>query len=461
MFQHDLLHTGRTGALGSPQPRVKWTFPTALEAATPVVGADGTIYLPAGQTNEGQGTLYAINPAGAQKWAFGLPGPPASSAPAVGADGTIYVPANGPENIAGLATLTAINSNGGLKWQFDQFSGGGPTFSSTVLSSPAIAGDGRIWIGSMDTGLYRFNPSNGSVACSDSPTNSSITSSPAIAPGGTVYIVDVTNALFAYDQSCNQQWSFQLAGFSGGDQSSPAVAADGTIWVGSQDQSLYAINPNGTLKCSFGTGSGIVSTPAIGPDGTVYIGSDGLYAVNPANCAMKWVFRPFGALFSSASPVVDVDGAIYWREAFTAYALNPNGTTRWSVPVGPSGGNGLDPSAAIGSLYWADGGFFGDPTRLRAFISNRVRCGGKLATVYGTNGKDKLNGSRRADVIVGLGGKDKISGGNGNDRLCGGKGNDRLGGGKGKDSLIGGKGRDSCAGGKGRDRGKGCEQKKL
>jgi outer membrane protein assembly factor BamB len=457
MWQHDLSHTARTGSSGSPGPAVKWTFPTALAPATPAIGPDGTVYLPTGQTDQSQGILYAITPGGSQRWAAGLSGPSGSTAPAVGADGTIYVHANSQFNVFGSSTLTAFNPNGGHRWQH--------TFNlaptSGVVSSPAIAGDGRIWVGEMDTFLYRLNPSDGSIVCGVSPTASSISSSPAIGPDGTVYVMDVTNALFAFDQNCGQKWGVQLADFSGGDQSSPAVAADGTIWIGSPDHNLYAVTPNGAVRCSFATGADVSSTPAIGPDGTIYIGSDGLYAVNPANCSQKWVFRPFGVLFSSASPVVDGEGVIYWREAFNAYALNPNGTTRWSVPVGPSGGSGLDPSAAIGSLYWGDGGFFDSPTRLRAFASSQERCGGKPATVYGTGGKDKLKGSPLADVIVGLGGNDKISGGRGSDRICGGTGKDKLSGGPGNDKLIGGKGKDSCTGGKGRDSGKGCEQRRL
>jgi outer membrane protein assembly factor BamB len=442
MFQRDLGHRARSTSLDTPQPTVKWTLPTALAPASPAVGSDGTIYLPAGQTDQGQGTLHAVNPNGTQKWAFALPGPPGSTAPAIGADGTIYVDANGAGNIAGIATLTAVNPNGTLKWQF-QFNGGAATLTSGVLSSPAIAGDGSIWVGSMDTLLYRLNPSNGAVACAISPTASSITSSPAIASDGTVYVLDVTNALFAITPSCTLKWGFQLAGFSGGDQSSPTIADDGTIWVGSQDQGLYGINPNGTLRCRAATGSAISSTPALGRDGTVYIGSDGLYAVNPSNCAVKWRFHPFLAQSSSASPVVDGEGSIYWRESFAAYALNPNGTKRWQVAMGPSGGSGLDPSAALGSLYWADGGFFDDPKRLRAFVSGPVRCKGRPATMIGTARKDKLKGSRFADVIVGLKGNDSLSGGKGNDLLCGGKG------------------RDICSGGKGRDRAKGCERRRL
>jgi sugar lactone lactonase YvrE len=70
------------------------------------------------------------------------------------------------------------------------------------------------------------------------------------------------------------------------------------------------------------------------------------------------------------------------------------------------------------------------------------RCRGRFPTVVGTTGRDKLKGSRFADVISTLGGNDKVNAGNGKDIVCGGKGKDKLKGGKGKDKLKGGPGKD-------------------
>jgi outer membrane protein assembly factor BamB len=55
------------------------------------------------------------------------------------------------------------------------------------------------------------------------------------------------------------------------------------VYVGSNDNNLYAINPDGSLKWSYTTGDLVQSSPAIGADGTVYVGSwDGnLYAFGP------------------------------------------------------------------------------------------------------------------------------------------------------------------------------------
>lgn len=366
-FQHDNQHTGRTTLVGPSANDVMWTFPLAREPGFPVTGADGTIYLPVGTTQDGDGFLYAIDPDGSQKWSLPLPGGPASTAPAIGPDGTIYVHMNGGEgNIAAQERVWAVNPNGTQKWEKNL----GTAFTSSVQSSPAVTADGNVWVGSINTNLYALNPTNGNVVCSVSPSVSSIASSPAISPDGTVYIIDSSTHLFAVEPDCDVSWEFQLSddGIAGGNDQSPAVAADGTIWAPSIDENVYAVNPNGTFKCRFEVGDTVRSSPAIASDGTVYVSADGLYALNPANCTQRWAFKPFGFTFSSASPIVDGNGNIYVRESFNAYSVTPAGAERWSLAVSPSGAN-EDPTAAIGTdgvLLLPDGGFFDNPNRLRA-----------------------------------------------------------------------------------------------
>ena len=88
-------------------------------------------------------------------------------------------------------------------------------------------------------------------------------------------------------------------------------------------------------------------------------------------------------------------------------------------------------------------------------------CEGVPATIVGTEGNDRINGTPGDDVIVGLGGRDRIAGGAGNDLICGGegidiikgqRGRDRIFGGPGKDRVFGNSGRDVVDGGPGRDK---------
>ncbi|MGH7804516.1 MAG: hypothetical protein ACREQJ_09215 [Candidatus Binatia bacterium] len=79
------------------------------------------------------------------------------------------------------------------------------------------------------------------------------------------------------------------------------------------------------------------------------------------------------------------------------------------------------------------------------------KCGGRHATLLGTDGPDALAGTPFDDVIVGRGGDDDIDGAEGNDVICGNRGNDVLRGGPGDDSLRGGKDADVLKGKSGSD----------
>jgi hypothetical protein len=72
------------------------------------------------------------------------------------------------------------------------------------------------------------------------------------------------------------------------------------------------------------------------------------------------------------------------------------------------------------------------------------RCFGKAATIVGTPGNNRLRGTNRPDVIVGLGGNDTIVGLGGADLICGGAGKDRIYAGAGFDLIDGGEGVDYC-----------------
>jgi Ca2+-binding RTX toxin-like protein len=83
--------------------------------------------------------------------------------------------------------------------------------------------------------------------------------------------------------------------------------------------------------------------------------------------------------------------------------------------------------------------------------SAQAACGGRPATIIGSEAGEKLKGTKRADVVVANGGKDVVKGLVGSDLICGGPGKDTLKGGKGKDKLLGQDGRDTLRGGPGKD----------
>jgi outer membrane protein assembly factor BamB len=348
MFQHDPQHTGRSPFNGPSTSSLLWDFPVSGHPGSPAIGGDGTIYLPVGTV------LIAINPDGTQKWKTPLNILPASTTPAIGPDGSIYVHGNGLEgNTVAIEKLKAISPGGVIQWTFE-FNNGAGIFTSEVESSPAIAPDGTIYVGSMDTNLYALNP-NGTIKWTHPASLTSISSSPALSPdGNTVYFVNDITRLYAISSSGVFQWSFQLSDDYMGtvNDQSPSVGTDGTIYVGSPDDHLYAINPDGTIKWRFLTGDTIRSTPALAANGTIYLGSDYLYALNP-NGTLKWRFPSSSILFSSASPIIGANGTIYWRENWAYYAVNPNGSEKWSISILATTA-GLDPTSVLagnGTLY--------------------------------------------------------------------------------------------------------------
>ena len=108
----------------------------------------------------------------------------------------------------------------------------------------------------------------------------------------------------------------------------PAIGFDGTIYCGANDEYIYALYPNGTLRWKFNAGNWVHGSPSIADDGTVYIGSDAhLFALYPNNGTMKWKLD-IGAIWGS--PAIGENGIIYvgvWEEKF--YAIYPNGTIKW------------------------------------------------------------------------------------------------------------------------------------
>ena len=177
-------------------------------------------------------------------------------------------------------------------------------------------------------------------------------SSAALSPdGNTIYIGSTNNSLYALNTDGTLKWSYATLGQV---WARPCVASDGTIYVGSLDTMLYAINPNGTLKWTFTdiwTFDSIYPGATLASDGTIYYGSDDLlmHAVNP-NGTLKWSVQANEAF--RGPPAVAADGTVYFNDGETLYSFNPDGSLRWvsaatATPNGPA--VGTDGTVYIGS----------------------------------------------------------------------------------------------------------------
>jgi outer membrane protein assembly factor BamB len=254
-----------------PNGSLKWKFLVGLIVCTPAIAEDGTIYFGA---VAGNGCLYAMNPNGTVKWTYQTGGD-LDSSPVIGDDGTIYVG-------SGSKTIHAIYPNGTRKWVFNT--------NHVVLSSPAIGPDGTIYCGCHDTYLYALYPENGTL-----------------------------------------KWKYKTGDWI---RVSPCIGDDGTIYVISFDCNLHAVNPNGTMIWKTYLGQAGTS-PTIGLDGTIYCGYRDLYAINPENGSVKWVYDVPGTV-EGGTPCSSIDGTIYlgtWEGGYLI-AVNPDGTEQWRKNIG-------------------------------------------------------------------------------------------------------------------------------
>jgi outer membrane protein assembly factor BamB len=190
---------------------------------------------------------------------------------------------------------------------------------STITTSPALASDGTIYLGT-GNGLYAITNAGSNKWTFPTP----VASSPAIASDGTIYFCSQDGNLYVVNPNGSQKWSYPMEGGSG----SPAIGPDNTIYV-SGGFKLHAVTPAGINKWKSGIGDSGVSSPAVGPDGTIYVGGWDLvkfYAFDPMG-NQKWVFNPSSS--PSDSPAFGADGTIYLVGGLL-YALSPEGTNLWT-----------------------------------------------------------------------------------------------------------------------------------
>jgi len=308
-FHFNLRHSGKVSySTANNNGMLLWKTQLGgkVDIASPVIGADGTIYI--GSTDH---YLYAVGKDGKIKWQYEAHGT-IHSTPAVSGDGTVCFSAED-------GRLYFLNKNGTLRWETKPL--------NITSSSPVILPDGTIIVGAHNNYIYAFSK-NGTVKWKYKPATSGIISSPAVGPDGTIYVTSLDHHIYAFTKHGSLKWKF-LSGYM--ISSSPAVSLDGTIYFGCRDYYLYALTPNALLKWKFKT-SGVIdySTPAIDEArNTVYIGSrDGyLYAIK-TDGTIEWKFKTDGPIYSS--PVVSAEGTIFIgsKDGYL-YAVNPDGSLKW------------------------------------------------------------------------------------------------------------------------------------
>lgn len=193
-----------------------------------------------------------------------------------------------------------------------------------------------------------------------------------------------------------------------------------------QEGVLIKAKPKVAIRQRRSNSEGPMTAADISPDGRIIIAKN-------VHEAFAWK-RPSGQ-------------SVY--EALAAYPVtscHPPGTSGEAVAFTKDGGAVLtvhERRNSPVSRYSVNGGGGQEPPP----PPNGPECGGRAATIVGTNGDDVLIGTSGVDVIVGRDGNDVIRGLEGRDFICGGPGDDVLYGNEGRDEIHGYDGDDLIKGG--------------
>ena len=247
------------------------------------------------------------------------------SSPAIAADGSIYIGSN--DNM-----LHAFNADGTNKWTFET--------GNWVDSTPSIGPDGTIYVGSWDNKIYALNPNNGNKNW-EYETNSYIVASPAIGADGKIYIGSKDSIFYAFESNGSVAWEY----FAGEPiTSSAALGQDGTIYFGDENGTFHAVNPDGSGKWTYtvdtvtDTNKSILSSPALDLSGNIYFGSGNgnCYSIidNGENASLNWSFPAFDRV--DASPVLGINDEIFFvsRDGYLRSLSTLTGNLNWDAFVG-------------------------------------------------------------------------------------------------------------------------------
>jgi outer membrane protein assembly factor BamB len=249
---------------------------------------------------------------------------PISSSPAVAQDGTIYVGSEG-------GTLAAVNSDGTIKWRATSCANGGTVCGATTLgalvSSPAVYtlnGETTVMIGSTDGRLFIFQDDGGSPSCN------------CFRPAAAAHFVSSPTFVI-----------------------NPTTLAIEGIFIGATidtDQGrrgkLYAVNADGSQRWEFPRTTAapigpITSSPALGQGTMLYFtaadtetddqaAKDNLYAVTSSG-ALAWR-SPIGNVVDPTVPGAPASSPLVQTQIYIAtadgniFSINPgNGSPRWRV----------------------------------------------------------------------------------------------------------------------------------
>jgi len=336
----------------SQNGRIRWRFQEDFDyiLSRPAVASDGTVY-----SIDPMGHLYAVAPNGGIKWIVNVPGTGPGNV-SLGSDGTIYT--------GNTTLIMAVTPDGIVEWRFNQTPG------AFILLGPNVGPDGNIYaVGTQGMGVFSLTP-QGTLRWA-TPENydrpivilQEIVFAPA--PQSRFYFhannhlrgigLDGT-PLFTYVDGLPQ------------DNHQPAVAPDGSLFTNlfsarGPGLMMGKFDDNGNLLWhifdQFSNSTNALSVPDVGPDGIIYNGRNlnTLYAINP-DSSIRWQYTdPEPLMIPIVSPLNDlifVGGATNGQPGFFE-GVSTKGALLWKIPLPIENGLDVDPGPFARARFTPDG----------------------------------------------------------------------------------------------------------
>ena len=361
-FQHDSQNTGRSSLNGpaGPTPSLAWEYSNSVGRTAVTIGSGGVAYV-----GDGKKPITALSRDGDVVWFMSnghSAGQAAGSTPALGNNDTVYMGERGNNLWAADA------DDGGIQWKFFV------TTDGDVRVSPTIGPDGTIYMGSSSLGagrLYALNP-DGTEKWLTTLGENIDNLSPALSHDAqTLYVGYSGVGVAAFDaETGTELWRSKVSKRGPGGavaNRSVVIGADGTLYFAARD-GVFAIDPDpagtGQILWQFSAKPLIFqSCPALGADGTLYIGGTGLlptfFAINPDGTERWSYIVGDRGRFMNDNAVVGGNGTVYVTfdhglYSFTAGGANGVGVVNWRMDFLRAFKNGPSIGDA-GDLYVVNG----------------------------------------------------------------------------------------------------------
>jgi outer membrane protein assembly factor BamB len=296
----------------------RWRFPAEPDNkvtfyAAPTLTPDGQLVV--GSYNN---AVYSLNPTnnGSQNWVFDKASDRFIASPLATENG-IYAPSAG-------RLMYALDLNGNQRWTFETEHG--------QWASP-LPNNGYVILPSMDHRIYALDPETGNVVWQTEDLGGAIVSAPALADDGTLYIGTFNREVLAINSETGQVLNrFATEGWVWG---SPALDGD-RLYVGDLNGFVYALNAADLTQIwkvqpETGANTSISDRPLVLED-KLYIASESgnVYALNTSNGSTNWTQTVGGKLYGS--PVLAGDKILVAPigEDYILAALDLNGVQQWT-----------------------------------------------------------------------------------------------------------------------------------